>query len=124
MELSWTKGADIQMRITPALSSQLSTMTFIATVLVVMCHCDDVMASNDGIVRYLGGVFTASNNLEADISISEQVAWSKLGSLLFHADFCCGLRWNCDYGSNEDVITKDSCLADRRSRVMKEEHRT
>ena len=81
------------------------------------------MASNGGIVRYLGGVFTASNDLEADISISEQVVWSKLSSLLFHADFCCGLRWNCDYGSNEDVITKDSCLADRRSRVMKEEHR-
>lgn len=61
MELSWTKGADIQMRITPALSSQLSTVTFIATVLVVMCHCDDVMASNGGIVRYLGGVFTDAN---------------------------------------------------------------
>lgn len=49
------------MKISPALSSQLSTVTFVATVLVVMCHCDDVMAHKDGIVRYLGGVFTDAN---------------------------------------------------------------
>ena len=49
------------MKISPAISSQLSTVTFVATVLVVMCHCDDVMASKDGIVRYLGGVFTDAN---------------------------------------------------------------
>ena len=61
MELSWAKGADIPMKITPALSSQLSTVTFVATILVVMCHCDDVMASKDEIVRYLGGVFSDAN---------------------------------------------------------------
>lgn len=49
------------MKISPTLSSQLTTVTFVATVLVVMCHCDDVMTNKDGIVRYLGGVFTDAN---------------------------------------------------------------
>lgn len=61
MELPWAKDANIPMKISPAISSQLSTVTFVATVLVVMCHCDDVMASKDGIVRYFGGVFTDAN---------------------------------------------------------------
>ncbi len=49
------------------LTKQLSTVMFIATILVVMCHVDDVINLkncnwvNDGIVRFLGGAFTDAN---------------------------------------------------------------
>lgn len=49
------------MKISEPLSRQLSTVTFVATVLVVMCHCDDVMSNKDGVVRFLGGIFTDAN---------------------------------------------------------------
>ena len=49
------------MKISQSLSRQLATVTFVATVLVVMCHCDDVMLNKDGIVRFLGGIFTDAN---------------------------------------------------------------
>lgn len=49
------------MKISGSLSRQLATVTFVATVLVVMCHCDDVMSNKDGVVRFLGGIFTDAN---------------------------------------------------------------
>ena len=61
MELSWKKGACFPMKISESLSRQLATVTFVATVLVVMCHCDDVMSNKNGIVRFLGGIFTDAN---------------------------------------------------------------
>lgn len=49
------------MKISEPLSRQLATVTFVATVLVVMCHCDDFMPNKDCLVRFLGGIFTDAN---------------------------------------------------------------
>ena len=46
---------------TESLKRQLATVMFLATVLVVMCHVDDVMPNKNALVRYLGGIFTDAN---------------------------------------------------------------
>lgn len=46
---------------TPALRRQLSTVLVLATLLVVMCHADDVLPGSNPVVRFLGGVFTDAN---------------------------------------------------------------
>ena len=46
---------------TEILKRQLATVMFLATVLVVMCHVDDVMSNKNMLVRYLGGIFTDAN---------------------------------------------------------------
>lgn len=51
----------MSMKISESLSRQLSTVSFIATVLVVMCHCDDFMANKNFPVQFLGGIFSDAN---------------------------------------------------------------
>ena len=42
-------------------SKQLSTFAFLATLMVVVCHCDDYLVGADFFSRFVGGVFTDSN---------------------------------------------------------------
>lgn len=51
----------MSVKISEPLSRQLAALTFVATLLVVMCHCDDVMIKQDGFVRFFGGIFTDAN---------------------------------------------------------------
>ncbi len=50
-------------KIDDALSRSLSTLMFIATILVVMCHVDDIIPNRGGswLVAFLGGPFTNAN---------------------------------------------------------------